>query len=66
MNIMATGRRHIINEDNGGWAVFRVRRWGERDFKSDRQKGMRKKLGKTLRTRLKREAKTIVERDLEN
>ena len=52
---MTTGRRHIINEDNGGWAVFRTRRWGERDYKSDRQKRMRKKLGKTLRTRLKRE-----------
>lgn len=58
---MATGKRLIINEDNGGWAVFRTRRWGERDYKSDRQKGIRKKLGKTLRTRLKREVKSMVE-----
>lgn len=57
---MTTGRRHIINEDNGGWAVFRTRRWGERDYKSDRQKRMRMKLGKTLRTRLKREVKLMM------
>lgn len=63
---MTTGRRHIINEDNGGWAVFRTRRWGERDYKSDRQKGMRKRLGKILRTRLKREAKTIIKKEVEN
>lgn len=59
---MTTGRRHIINEDNGGWAVFRTRRWGERDYKSDRQKRMRKKLGKTLRTRLKREVKVMIKK----
>lgn len=63
---MTTGRRHIINEDNNGWAVFRTRRWGERDYKSDRQKGMRKKLGKTLRTRLKREVKVIIEREMKD
>lgn len=57
---MTTGRRHIINEDNGGSAVFKTRRWGERDYKSDRQKRMRKKLGKTLRTRLKREVKVMI------
>lgn len=57
---MATGRRHIINEDNGGWAVFRTRHCGERNYKSDRQKGMRKKFGKTLRTRLKREIKVMI------
>ena len=62
---MATGRRHILNEDNGGWAVFRTRRWGERDYKSDRQKGMRKKLGKILRTRLKREANVVIEKEME-
>lgn len=61
---MTTGRRHIINADNGGWAVFRTRRWGERDYKSDRQKGMRKKLGKILRTRLKREAEVIIKREI--
>lgn len=63
---MTTGRRHIINEDNGGWAVFRTRRWGERDYKSDRQKRIRKKLGKTLRTRLKREVKVIIKKEMED
>ena len=56
---MTTGRRLLINNDKGGWAVFRTRRWGERDYHSDRQKRMRKKLGKTLRTRLKREMNNI-------
>ncbi len=62
---MATGRRHIINEDNGGWAIFRTRRWGERDYKSDRQKGIRKKLSKILRNRLKREADAMVRENIE-
>ena len=62
---MATGRRHIINHDNGGWAVFRTRRWGERDYKSDRQKGIRKKLGKILRTRLKRETISEIKKETE-
>ena len=35
---------------------------GERDYKSDRQKRMRKKLGKTLRTRLKREVKVMIKK----
>lgn len=62
---MATGKRLIKNIDNGGWAVFRTRRWGERDYKSDRQKGIRKKLGKTLRTRLKREVKVMIKKEME-
>ncbi|MCD8091999.1 MAG: hypothetical protein LUF01_03910 [Bacteroides sp.] len=62
---MATGRRHIINEDNGGWAVFITRHREARDHKSDRQKGIRKKLSKILRTRLKREADAMVREYIE-
>lgn len=62
---MTTGKRHIINADNGGYAVFRTRRWGERDYKSDRQKRQRKMLNQVLRTRLKRETNAIIKQELE-
>lgn len=62
---MTTGRRHIINEDRGGWAVFRTRRWRERNYQSDRQKGIRQKLGKILHTRLKREANALTKNEME-
>lgn len=63
--IMTTGRRHIINKDNSGYAVFRTRNWGERNYKSDRQKGQRKMLNQAIRTRLKREATVTIEKELE-
>lgn len=62
---MATGKRHIKNVDKGGWGVYRTRRWGERDYKSDRQKGIRKIIGKILRTRLKNETNSIIENEIE-
>lgn len=41
-----TGKNLLIRVDNGGWAVYKTRGWSERNYKSDRQKGMRKILGK--------------------
>lgn len=61
---MSTGRRLIINEDNGGYAVFKTRNWGERDNKSDRKKGIRKKIGKILRARLKRSNNSVINEEL--
>lgn len=63
---MATGRRIVINHDKNGFGVMQNRRCDKRHFNSDRRKGARKMLNQTIRTQLKREAKTIVERDLEN
>ena len=48
------------------YAINGTRRWGERDYRSDRQKRMRKKLGKTLRTRLKREVKVMIKKEMED
>lgn len=55
---MATGRRHVINNDENGWALFRFREgpYGERCMQSDRNKGARKFLNRKIRTRLKRES----------
>jgi len=47
------GRTIINRYDNGGWAVYKTRRWGERDFKSDRQKGIRKRLNRRIRRKMK-------------
>ena len=49
------GRKIIKKYDKGGWALYKTRNWGERDYKSDRQKGIRKALNQQIRQRLKRD-----------
>lgn len=49
------GKKIIQIHDSGGWAVYKTRNWGERGYKSDRQKGIRKALNRQIRHRLKRE-----------
>lgn len=59
---MTTGKRLISIIDNAGFAVFRTKTWGTRDYQSDRKKRIRKIVSKKLRTYLKRELnKTINE-----
>jgi len=55
------GRTIINRYDNGGWAVYKTRRWGERDFKSERQKGIRKRLNRQIRRKIKHEFKQNIE-----
>lgn len=62
---MATGRRLVVTHDEHGCAVLRTRKWNDRDHKSDRQKRARKLLSKTLRTRLKREYREIINSEVE-
>ncbi len=59
---MTTGKKLISVIDNSGFAVFRTKTWGTRDYQSDRKKRIRKIVSKKLRTYLKRELnKTINE-----
>lgn len=58
------GRKIIQKYDKGGWAVYRTRNWGERDDKSDRQKGIRKALNRQIRQKLKREANSIIKEEI--
>ena len=43
---MTTGKRHIINADNGGYAVFRTRRWVKETTNLTDRKGREKCLTK--------------------
>lgn len=57
---MATGKRLIKNADNGGWATYKVRRWGERDYQSDRMKLIRKVISKKCRRILEKEEYKLI------
>ena len=52
---MTTGKKLISIIDNAGFAVFRTKTWGTRDYQSDRKKRIRKIISKKLRIYLKRE-----------
>lgn len=57
---MTTGKKLISVIDNSGFAVFRTKTWGTRDYQSDRKKRIRKIISKKLRTYLKRELNKII------
>ena len=57
---MTTGKKLISVIDNAGFAVFRTKTWGTRDYQSDRKKRIRKIISKKLRVCLKRELNKIV------
>ena len=45
---MTTGKKLISIIDNAGFAVFRTKTWGTRDYQSDRKKRIRKIVSKKL------------------
>ena len=57
---MTTGKKLISIIDNSGFAVFRTKTWGTRDYQSDRKKRIRKIVSKKLRIWLKRELNKII------
>ena len=57
---MTTGKKLISIIDNSGFAVFRTKTWGTRDYQSDRKKRIRKIISKKLRVCLKRELNKII------
>ena len=57
---MTTGKKLIRIIDDSGFAVFRTRIWGTRDYQSDRKKRIRKIVSKKLRVYLKRDLNKII------
>ena len=57
---MTTGKKLIRIIDDSGFAVFRTRIWGTRDYQSDRKKRIRKIVSKRLRVHLKRDLNKII------
>ena len=57
---MTTGKKLISIMDNSGFAVFRAKTWGTRDYQSDRKKRIRKIVSKKLRVYLKRYLNEII------
>ena len=57
---MTTGKKLIRIIDNSGFAVFRTRTCGTRDYQSDRKKRIRKIVSKRLRVYLKRNLNKII------
>ena len=57
---MTTGKKLISIIDNSGFAVFRTKTCGIRDYQSDRKKRIRKIVSKKLRVYLKRDLNKII------
>ena len=57
---MTTGKKLISIIDNSGFAIFRIKTWGTRDYQSDRKKRIRKIISKKLRVYLKRDLNKII------
>ena len=57
---MTTGKKLISIIDNSGFAVFRTKTWGTRDYQSDRKQRIRKIASKKLRGYLKRDLNKII------
>lgn len=57
---MTTGKKLISIIDNAGFAVFRTKTLGTRDYQSDRKKRIRKIVSKKLRVYLKRDLNKII------
>ena len=57
---MTTCKKLISIIDDSGFAVFRTKIWGTRDYQSDRKKRVRKIVSKKLRVHLKRDLNKII------
>ena len=57
---MTTGKKLISIIDNAGFAVFRTKTRGTRDYQSDCKKRIRKIVSKKLRVYLKRDLNKII------
>ena len=57
---MTTGKKLISIIDNAGFAVFRTKTLGTRDYQPDRKKRIRKIVSKKLRIYLKHDLNKII------